>query len=63
MKINYGIKIVGSWWLIQRILVVLFILKDKFKFNLYIDKIYKFDNNLIHDFKNHKIYGKSILKI
>ena len=70
MKINYGIKIVGSYGggLIPEKDIsryYLFLKNLNFKFNLYIDKIYKFDeiNNLIHDFKNHKIYGKSILKI
>ena len=40
-------------------------LKDtKFKFNIYIDKIYQFKiiNNLIKDFKNKKITGKALIK-
>ena len=70
MKINYGVKIIGSYGgdLIPEKDInryFLFLKKTNFKFNIYIDKIYKFNeiNKLIKDFKNHKIYGKSIIKI
>ena len=70
MKINYGMKIVGSYggdFNPDKDIgnFFNFLKKTKFKFNLYIDKVYdiKEMNNLVNDFKNKKIFGKTILKI
>ena len=70
MKINYGIKVIGSYGGdfnpdVDIDKYFTFLKKTKFDFNKYLDKIYPINNinNLIDDFKSKKIIGKAILKI
>lgn len=69
LKINYGLQLLGSYggkYNPKKDLVryLKFLLKSKFNFNEYIDKIYPLEkiNELIRDYKNGKILGKSLIK-
>lgn len=69
LKINYGLKLLGSYggnYNPDRDLIryLRLLKKTKFKFNIYIDKIYNLKkiNKLISDFKNKKIIGKALIK-
>jgi S-(hydroxymethyl)glutathione dehydrogenase/alcohol dehydrogenase len=70
IKINYGIKIIGSYggdFNPDKDLKKYFnfLKKTNFNFSLYIEKVYKFEkmNKLIFDYKNKKIYSKAVLKL
>ena len=69
LKINYGLKLLGSYGgnfnPDKDLIRYLKFLKDsKFKFKTYIDKIYNFKdiNILIKDYQNKKIIGKALIK-
>jgi S-(hydroxymethyl)glutathione dehydrogenase/alcohol dehydrogenase len=69
LKINYGLKLLGSYGgnfnpdkdLLK---YLKFLKKSKFNYKTYIDKIYNFKkiNTLIKDFKDKKIFGKALIK-
>lgn len=70
LKINYGLKLLGSYGGnykpakdLKRFLD--FLIKTNFDFEKYICKIYKFNNinKLVNDYKNGKIVGKALIKI
>lgn len=70
LKINYGLKLLGSYGgnfapdedLIR---YLNFFKKTKFNFKKYIDRTYflKDINKLVQDYKNRKIFGKALIKI
>ncbi len=69
LKINYGLKLLGSYggnFNPKKDLVryLDFLLQSKFNFNEYVDKIYTLEsiNELIRDYKNGKIIGKSLIR-
>jgi Zn-dependent alcohol dehydrogenase len=70
LKINYGLKLLGSYggnFNPKRDLIryLDLLLKSKFNFNEYVDKIYTLEgiNELIRDYKNGKIIGKSLIRL
>jgi hypothetical protein len=69
LKINYGLELLGSYggnFNPKKDLVryLNFLLKSKFNFNQYIDKVYDLQNinTLIDDYKKRKIIGKALIK-
>ncbi len=70
LKINYGLQLLGSYggnFKPQKDLVkyLNYLIKTKFNFKDYIDRIYLFKNinKLISDYKKNKIIGKAIIKV
>ncbi len=69
LKINYGLELLGSYGgnfnpKKDLIRYLNFLLKSKFNFNQYIDKVYDLQNinTLIDDYKKRKIIGKALIK-
>lgn len=70
LKLNYGLKLIGSYggdFSPQEDLLryLTFFVKTKFNFNEYIDRTYNLKNinKLVKDYKNNKIFGKAIIKV
>lgn len=70
LKINYGLKLLGSYGgnfnpRKDLLRYLNFLIKSKFNFNEYINKIYPLEkiNELVSDYKNGKIIGKALIKL
>ncbi len=70
LKINYGLKLLGSYgggYMPEKDLkkYLNFLEKTKFNFKNYVSKTYKFSqlNKLINDYKKGKILGKALIQI